>query len=74
MTKTTSETKKTIGEKKNGKKNKKILEKNIKIALESASILMKDVMSSSSPKRMTFCLDLKRKLEEIEKEYGINLI
>jgi len=74
MTKTISEAQGTIGEKKSGKKNKKSLEKDIKQALAAASLLMKDVIKSSNPSRLNLCLDLKRKLEEIEKEYGVTLI
>lgn len=75
MTKTISETHGKIGDKKTKKEgNKKQLDNSIKIALLSAAVLMKDIMGSSDSKRIHFCLDLKNKLEEVEKEYRINLI
>lgn len=55
-------------------KSKKILDKDIKDALVSASLLMREVMSTQTSSKMTICLDLKRKLELIEREYGISLI
>ena len=71
--KTISEAQGTIGEKKNPKKDKKTLEKNVKSALVSASNLLKGVMTSN-PKSLPLCLDLKRRLEDIEKEYGVSLL
>lgn len=75
MTKTISESQGTIGErKKSNSLEKKRLEKNVRLALIAASHLMKDVISRPNPTRMNLCLDLKRKLEELEREYGVNLI
>jgi hypothetical protein len=78
MTKTISETRGKIGDKKNKKEGKKEgkgqLENPVKTALLSAAALMKDVMSSSDSRSIRLCLNLKNKLEEIEKEYGVSLI
>jgi hypothetical protein len=74
MTKTISETVGKIGDKNSGKAEKKELAKSIKSALLSSVSLMKDSMSSSNPVSIKLCLDLKRKLEEVEKEFGLSLI
>ena len=74
MMKTISEAQGTIGEKKISKKTKKSLDKDVKQALMAASSLMKDIIGSPNPSRLNLCLDLKRKLEEIEKEYSVTII
>lgn len=74
MIKTISETQGTIGSKKLGKNPKNTLDEDVKLALQSAANLLKDLMRSPSPGNLKLCVDLKRKLEDIEKVYGINLI
>jgi hypothetical protein len=74
MTKTIAETLGRIGDKGGKRAKKKHLEKSVKSALLSSASLMKDVMSSSDVRKVQLCLDLKRSLEDIEKEYGITLI
>lgn len=74
MTKTISETTGKIGDKKGKKESKKELEKSVKTALLSSVALMKDAMNSSEPKKILLCTDLKRKLEEVEKEFNVTLI
>lgn len=74
MMKTISEASGKIGDKKNKKSPKKELEKSIKAALASSVALMKDSMSSSQPTRLQLCLDLKRSIEEVEKEFNVSLI
>ena len=74
MTKTISEAAGKIGDKKGGKTGKKELDKSVKSALLSSVSLMKDSMSSPSPTKLQLCVDLKRKLEEVEKEFNVTLI
>lgn len=72
--KTISETSGKIGDKKSKFSPKKELDKSIRSALMSSVALMKDCMSSSQPVRLQLCLDLKRSLEEVEKEFHVSLI
>ena len=74
MTKSISEAAGKIGDKKGEKAGKKELDKSVKSALLSSVSLMKDSMSSSTPTRLQLCLDLRRKLEEVEKEFNVTLI
>lgn len=74
MTKTISEENGTIGMKKIKPNSKKNLDKDLKMVLLSASALMKDSMKKTESANLALVLDLKRKLELIEKEYGVSLI
>jgi hypothetical protein len=74
MTKTISEAQGTIGGKKTGKSIKKSLEKDIKQALVAASNLLKASSVTGNQKINVLCLDLKRKIEALEKEYGVSLL
>lgn len=74
MTKTISEAQGTIGGKKSGKRIKKSLEKDIKQALVAASNLLKASSTPGNQKITVLCLDLKRKIEDIEREYGVSLL
>jgi len=72
--KTISEAQGTIGEKKRDKKRNKTLDSNVKSALSSSSNLLKSVINGASPNILHLCLDLKRKIEGLEKEYGVSLL
>ena len=72
--KTIAETTGKIGDKKIRKREKKDLDKLIKTALMSASNLLKASSVSENQKITVFCLDLKRKIEDIEREYGVSLL
>jgi len=72
--KTISEVQGRVGDKKAGKGEKKVLDKKTRDALLAAVVLMKEVFSSSDLKRVKLCLDLKRKIEDVEREFGTSLI
>ena len=72
--KTIAETSGKIGDKKSSKNSKKSLDDSVKSALLSATNLLKASSVTGNQKINVLCLDLKRKIEALEKEYGVSLL
>ena len=72
--KTIAETSGKIGDKKSSKISKKSLDDSVKSALLSATNLLKASSVTGNQKINVLCLDLKRKIEALEKEYGVSLL